>query len=74
MPLTLTARHKIEIAASCAALLLAALIFHAWLAAHDDQLRLASTLATQNKPSTPPTPANATATPPSKTPSPKSTR
>ena len=49
MPLTLTARHKIEIAASCAALLLAALIFHAWLAAHDDQLRLASTLATQKQ-------------------------
>ncbi len=49
MPLTLTTRHKIEIAASCAALLLAALIFHAWLAAHDDQLRLASTLATQKQ-------------------------
>ena len=45
----ITARHKIEIAASCAALLLAALIFHAWLAAHDDQLRLASTLATQKQ-------------------------
>ena len=49
MPLTLTTRHKIEIAAFCAALLLAALIFHAWLAAHDDQLRLASTLATQKQ-------------------------
>ncbi|MGB9242440.1 MAG: hypothetical protein WCC03_03735, partial [Candidatus Acidiferrales bacterium] len=49
MPLTLTTRHKIEIVAFCAALLLAALIFHAWLAAHDDQLRLASTLATQKQ-------------------------
>ena len=49
MPLTLTTRRTIEIAASCAALLLAALIFHAWLAAHDDQLRLASTLATQKQ-------------------------
>jgi hypothetical protein len=37
------------IVAFCAALLLAALIFHAWLAAHDDQLRLASTLATQKQ-------------------------
>jgi hypothetical protein len=45
----ITIRHKIEIAASCAALLLAALIFRAWLAAHDDQLRLASTLATQKQ-------------------------
>src|SRR5579862_1673623 len=49
MPLTLTTRRTIEIAALCAALLLAALIFHAWLAAHDDQLRLASTLATQKQ-------------------------
>ena len=49
MPLTLTTRRTIEIAAFCAALLLAALIFHAWLAAHDDQLRLASTLATQKQ-------------------------
>ena len=45
----MTTRRTIEIAASCAALLLAALIFHAWLAAHDDQLRLASTLATQKQ-------------------------
>ncbi|MGB0002332.1 MAG: hypothetical protein WBQ04_19605 [Candidatus Acidiferrales bacterium] len=49
MPLTSTTRRTIEIAAFCAALLLAALIFHAWLAAHDDQLRLASTLATQKQ-------------------------
>jgi hypothetical protein len=39
----------IEIAAVCVALLLAALMFHAWLAAHDDQLRLQSTLATQKE-------------------------
>jgi hypothetical protein len=45
----MTTRRTIEIAASCAALLLAALIFHAWLAAHDDQLRLSSTLATQKQ-------------------------
>src|SRR3984957_16526374 len=49
MPLTLTTRRAIESVAFCAALLLAALIFHAWLAAHDDQLRLASTLATQKQ-------------------------
>jgi hypothetical protein len=45
----MTTRRTIEIVAFCAALLLAALIFHAWLAAHDDQLRLASTLATQKQ-------------------------
>ena len=45
----MTTRRTIEIAAFCAALLLAALVFHAWLAAHDDQLRLASTLATQKQ-------------------------
>jgi len=45
----MTTRRTIEIAAFCAALLLAALIFHAWLAAHDDQLRLSSTLATQKQ-------------------------
>ena len=45
----MTTRRTIEIAAFCSALLLAALIFHAWLAAHDDQLRLASTLATQKQ-------------------------
>src|SRR5271154_3567408 len=42
-------RRTLEIAAFCAALLLAALIFHSWLAAHDDQLRLQSTLATQKQ-------------------------
>jgi len=42
-------RRTIEIAAFCAALLLVALIFHAWLAAHDDQLRLSATLATQKQ-------------------------
>jgi hypothetical protein len=42
-------RRTLEIAAFCAALLLAALIFHAWLAAHDDQLRLSATLATQKQ-------------------------
>jgi hypothetical protein len=47
-PDTMT-RRTVEIAAFCAALLLAALIFHAWLAAHDDQLRLSATLATQKQ-------------------------
>jgi len=42
-------RRTIEIAAFCAALLLAALILHAWLAAHDDQLRLSATLASQKQ-------------------------
>jgi hypothetical protein len=45
----MTTRRTIEIAAFCAAFLLTALIFHAWLAAHDDQLRLASALATQKQ-------------------------
>lgn len=50
MPFTpMTTRRTIEIAAFCTVLLLATLIFHAWLAAHDDQLRLASTLATQKQ-------------------------
>src|SRR5579862_6303844 len=49
VPTPMTTRRTIEIVAFCAALLLAALIFHAWLAAHDDQLRLASTLATQKQ-------------------------
>src|SRR4029077_12035178 len=48
-PTPMTTRRTIEIAAFCAALLLAVLIFHAWLAAHDDQLRLSSTLATQKQ-------------------------
>ena len=42
-------RRTLEIAAFCAALLLVALIFHAWLSAHDDQLRLSATLATQKQ-------------------------
>jgi hypothetical protein len=42
-------RRTVEIAAFCAALLLAALIFYAWLAAHDDQLRLSATLAAQKQ-------------------------
>ena len=42
-------RRTLEIAAFCAALLLVALIFHSWLAAHDDQLRLQSTLASQKQ-------------------------
>src|ERR1700746_588963 len=41
--------RTIEILPFCPAPPLAALIFHAWLAAHDDQLRLASTLATQKQ-------------------------
>src|SRR3984957_6802991 len=48
-PTPMTTRRTIEIVAFCAALFLAALMFHAWLAAHDDQLRLASTLATQKQ-------------------------
>jgi hypothetical protein len=42
-------RRTIEIAAFCAALLLAALAFHAWLAARDDQIRLAATLSAQKQ-------------------------
>ena len=42
-------RHTLEIAALSAALLIAALAFHAWLASHDEQLRLASTLAAQKQ-------------------------
>jgi hypothetical protein len=42
-------RRMLEIAAFCAALLIAALVFHAWLSAHDDQLRLAATLASQKQ-------------------------
>jgi hypothetical protein len=45
----MTTRRTLEIAAFCAALLIAALAFHAWLAAHDDQLRLSATLATQKQ-------------------------
>lgn len=42
-------RRTIELLAFVAALLLAALAFHAWLAAHDEQQRLQSTLATQKE-------------------------
>jgi hypothetical protein len=42
-------RRTIELLAFIAALLLAALAFHAWLAAHDEQQRLQSTLATQKQ-------------------------
>jgi hypothetical protein len=40
-------RRTLEILAVCIALLIAALTFHAWLASHDDQLRLQATLASQ---------------------------
>ena len=42
-------RRTLEIIAFVSALLLAALAFHAWLAAHDEQQRLQSTLATQKQ-------------------------
>jgi hypothetical protein len=42
-------RRTVELLAFIAALLLAALAFHAWLAAHDEQQRLQSTLATQKQ-------------------------
>ena len=42
-------RRTIELLAFLAALLLAALAFHAWLASHDEQQRLQSTLATQQQ-------------------------
>jgi hypothetical protein len=42
-------RRTVEIAAFCAALLLAALAFHAWLASRDERQRLQSTLATQKQ-------------------------
>ena len=40
-------RRTLEILAICISLLVAALAFHAWLASHDDQLRLQATLASQ---------------------------
>jgi hypothetical protein len=40
-------RRTLEILALCLSLLIASLAFHAWLAFHDDQLRLQSTLASQ---------------------------
>ena len=42
-------RRLIEIAAFCAALLIAALAVHAWLASRDDQQRLAATLTAQKQ-------------------------
>jgi hypothetical protein len=42
-------RRTIEIAASCIALLVAAMSVHAWLASRDEQQRLASTLAAQKQ-------------------------
>jgi hypothetical protein len=45
----MTIRRTLEITAFCAALLLAALLFRSWLEAHDDQLRLQATLASQKQ-------------------------
>jgi len=42
-------RRTLELAAFCAALLVAALAVHAWLASRDEQLRLAATLAAQKQ-------------------------
>ncbi len=42
-------RRKIELIIFFAALLLAAMAFHAWLAAHDEQQRLQATLAAQKQ-------------------------
>jgi hypothetical protein len=42
-------RRTLEIAAFCAALLIAALAIHAWLSTRDEQLRLQSTLAAQKQ-------------------------
>lgn len=42
-------RTLLQLAAFCAVLLLAALAFHAWLAAHDEQQRLQATLAAQKQ-------------------------
>jgi hypothetical protein len=42
-------RHTLETAAFCAALLIAALAFHAWLASRDEQQRLHATLAAQKQ-------------------------
>lgn len=45
----MTLRTKIEIAAALALLVVAAFAFSAWLEAHDDRLRLQSTLDAQSK-------------------------
>ena len=42
-------RRTLEILAICIAAVLAALAFHAWLSAHDDQLRLQSVVASQKQ-------------------------
>ncbi len=42
-------RRTLEIAAFCIALIVAAMAVHAWLAARDEQQRLAATLAAQKK-------------------------
>lgn len=42
-------RRVLEILAFCVAILIAALVFRAWLASHDDQVRLQSTLAVQKQ-------------------------
>ncbi len=42
-------RRTLEIAAFCAALLIAALAIHAWLSSRDEQHRLQTTLATQKQ-------------------------
>jgi hypothetical protein len=42
-------RRTIELAAFFTVLLIASLAFHAWIASHDDQLRLQSTLAAQKQ-------------------------
>ncbi|MGA8408076.1 MAG: hypothetical protein WB680_12925 [Candidatus Acidiferrales bacterium] len=44
-----SARRIFEISATVLALLVAAMAFHAWLAAHDDQLRMQSTIAAQKQ-------------------------
>ena len=42
-------RRTLEIAAFCAALLIAALAIHAWLSSRDEQQRLQATLTTQKQ-------------------------
>ena len=42
-------RRTIEIALFSVALLLGAMAFHAWIASHDDQLRLQATLGAQKQ-------------------------
>jgi hypothetical protein len=45
----MTPRRIVELVAFLAALLLGALAFHAWLASHDDQLRLQAVLTSQKQ-------------------------